>query len=49
MEQPVEIRGLHYYFKVVQELSFVAIAALSKHVSVPGIREMVAGLCISFI
>lgn len=49
VEQPLEIGSSNYFFKAVPELELLAIASIPRHVSVPGVREMVAGLCVSFV
>lgn len=49
VEQPLELGSANYFFKAVPELSLIAIASLPRHMSVPGVREMVTGLCVSFV
>lgn len=49
VDQPLELGSANYFFKAVPELGLLAIASLPRHVSVPGVREMVAGLCVSFV
>ncbi|CAL6006283.1 Signal_recognition particle receptor [Hexamita inflata] len=49
VDQPQEIRSYNYFYQVVPELELILIASISKHVNLPNIKEILAGLCISFI
>eukprot|EP00703_Trepomonas_sp_PC1_P005902 JAP90704.1 Signal recognition particle receptor [Trepomonas sp. PC1] len=49
LDQPIEIHQLNYYFHIIHELSIICIASVSKHVTITSIKEIIAGICISFI